>query len=646
MSSMDAKKDGLFSCDQCDVTYSTRHKVQLHKWLTHCEREEDEPDKYNCYQCHSIFLDQLSLHSHHCVNDKTQNEGHDEYKVSNQGQSQFNETVGTNYEEDNMKQKQNDLNNNSKHALNTSVTSLKSECTYDDNDFSNSESASKLKISPHLLKTKTTDALKFTPGRNPSPAYGKREPSDISSVVLAPRVHTRGRTGEVHERTLTCSHCDRKFFNKCNLVRHINAKHSNSSINFPHKQQQFPCKFCTKVLLSKNGLVLHNKFKHPEICRAIIKRGSTADKQSIVKRCMKKKEWNKHEIKCVDTSRIRRKHSTCKQTNRKLPPGKAISCDRCPRTFASMRHLGIHMRSHATKKWFQCDKCIRKYCNPGSYIKHLKDGHIGEASLCKSKEISKARMQPKTDGESYMYKKKDASKHVNGNGKATQIFDKKRHDSSEIRRSPKDRKMSKSSFSRDNNSKLQKKMIKCKFCYQTFSGRGALYRHKLNSHRGDTEDPSIASSSYTSNDQEYSLKNIKGTKMLKPPKQKFKCESTNQPSRIYKASLKTSTQSPIRSQPLKDSREASSSIKTKLRNAVLPVVKVTPVVPLKSNDDETSLESGDVFKCGHCAKVFQSRWSLCCHMQIMHIERKYKCGKCDFASMYPSNLNEHNKIKH
>ncbi|CAH0549827.1 unnamed protein product [Brassicogethes aeneus] len=63
-------------------------------------------------------------------------------------------------------------------------------------------------------------------------------------------------------------------------------------------------------------------------------------------------------------------------------------------------------------------------------------------------------------------------------------------------------------------------------------------------------------------------------------------------------------------------------------------------------DFEDMSGKGKFFKCDFCPKIYKSKPCLCRHKKYIHLKGKqerFKCGKCDYKTVYKSSLNRHIK---
>ncbi|EEC16552.1 zinc finger, C2H2 type, putative, partial [Ixodes scapularis] len=151
-------------------------------------------------------------------------------------------------------------------------------------------------------------------------------------------VHERNHlTGEPFE----CDYCLAVFPTKENLIRRSSS---------PPVLREFECRMCSKQVKYRTGVDHYSRFhanRQPRLCRA-----------------------------CLGGLFRKRNRGT------HLHADKPHKCRHCPRAFAKMWGLVVHMRKHSKGKTFKCEHCTREFRQNSSFVIHVRTHGEGKPLKC------------------------------------------------------------------------------------------------------------------------------------------------------------------------------------------------------------------------------------------------------------------------
>ncbi|XP_057707404.1 gastrula zinc finger protein XlCGF64.1-like [Corythoichthys intestinalis] len=170
------------------------------------------------------------------------------------------------------------------------------------------------------------------------------------------------RTCHVDNKRCQCSQCDKSFFNKSELKRHM-RKHTG--------EKPYACSVCGETFTWRSGLVRHSR-KH------------TGEKPYACTVC-DEKFAHKEQLGRHTTSHTGGTHFTCLvcgkiftwktgliRHTRSHSGEKPFACSVCGKTFNQKTTLMRHTRTHTGVKPFACSVCDQRFTQKGNLEKHLR----------------------------------------------------------------------------------------------------------------------------------------------------------------------------------------------------------------------------------------------------------------------------------
>ncbi|VVC29310.1 Zinc finger C2H2-type [Cinara cedri] len=166
-----------------------------------------------------------------------------------------------------------------------------------------------------------------------------------------------------------CNYCERKFFDKYSLERHINANHT--------KKQQYSCTTCTYTTYLFDSLKRHKKVKHGDhteskyIC-------SVCYHVSATKQDMTIHSYSHDQTKpymceeCGSMFAIKSRLKTHKNT---VHNERMHTCQVCDKSFQTMSLLKRHTIIHSRSKPFSCPFCNHSSNSQSNLTKHVRNIH-------------------------------------------------------------------------------------------------------------------------------------------------------------------------------------------------------------------------------------------------------------------------------
>lgn len=168
-----------------------------------------------------------------------------------------------------------------------------------------------------------------------------------------------------------CSYCERKFFDKYNLERHVNASHT--------KKQQYSCTLCTYKTFLFDSLKRHKKLKHIEgdhigakfVC-------SVCYHVSASKHDMNVHSYTHDNVKsymceeCGSMFAIKSRLITHQNTVHNEP---VHPCQICDKSFKTLTLLKRHTVIHSRCKPYCCPFCNHSSNSQSNLTKHVRKIH-------------------------------------------------------------------------------------------------------------------------------------------------------------------------------------------------------------------------------------------------------------------------------
>ncbi|XP_060876539.1 oocyte zinc finger protein XlCOF26-like isoform X2 [Metopolophium dirhodum] len=166
-----------------------------------------------------------------------------------------------------------------------------------------------------------------------------------------------------------CSYCERKFFDKYNLERHVNASHT--------KKQQYSCTLCTYTTFLYDSLKRHKKLKHCDhtgakfVC-------SVCYHVSASKHDMNVHSYTHDKVKsymceeCGSMFAIKSRLITHQNTVHNEP---VHPCQICDKSFKTLTLLKRHTVIHSRYKPYCCPFCNHSSNSQSNLTKHVRKIH-------------------------------------------------------------------------------------------------------------------------------------------------------------------------------------------------------------------------------------------------------------------------------
>ncbi|RXG62305.1 Zinc finger protein 26 [Armadillidium vulgare] len=258
-----------------------------------------------------------------------------------------------------------------------------------------------VQLNPRTSEPNDLDILLQSPLSPPPPPIGP--PEGLRNVQDATEYHKPTLLGKnikvkKHAKLQICRQCDQVFSNRQALIRHIERRHKNFTLNHScdtcHKKfnsertlnqhmrshKTYPCKLCSKIFLKKQKLKKHmedhsQKNLSCKIC------GREAGSMPALISHVKSHERLPKNFTCSVCS----KHFTCKRNLEQhtlIHSGeKPFSCENCGRVFRNRSNMVNHFNICTGKYRFTCSLCGKGFVLKSQYERHLGE-HEGRYAHC------------------------------------------------------------------------------------------------------------------------------------------------------------------------------------------------------------------------------------------------------------------------
>ena len=221
------------------------------------------------------------------------------------------------------------------------------------------------------------------------PPQGLRNVQDATEYHK-PTVLGTNFKGKKHAKLQICRQCDQVFSNRQALIRHIEKRHKNYSLNYScdtcHRKfnsertlkhhalthRTYPCKDCGKIFLKKAKLKRHREEHTKENLMCKVCKKVTGSTQALISH-MKSHDRQPQVHECHICS----KKFACKRNldhHSRIHSGvKPFTCENCGKSFRHKSNMTTHNKMCTGKFLFTCIPCCK-----GFVLKSLYDRHLAE----------------------------------------------------------------------------------------------------------------------------------------------------------------------------------------------------------------------------------------------------------------------------
>jgi len=161
-------------------------------------------------------------------------------------------------------------------------------------------------------------------------------------------------------------------------------------------EKRWECAICFKNYKNKKQLMKHKRRSH----RDKQVEDKTSDDRDIKDETIIKQEVEESSHKCTfcgeefkyekSYRKHIRNHENRENGNQENSENKSHNCDSCDKAFKTSSQLKQHQLTHLpdSEKPYQCELCLKRFCQQGQKIVHMKTKHSSENQVVENVEVS------------------------------------------------------------------------------------------------------------------------------------------------------------------------------------------------------------------------------------------------------------------